>query len=209
MSVYQQLVSVVGAQLREDGFTSPSHAGLLVKPLSGPWRAWISVAGDTFTLDPMAGIMNDELSEIYYRAQALAGKKLERRIDTPPILMVDLERLAADCAACSTKAPWAYRGEILADSVAVDLVDCLRKFAYPFFAKYSSLQSLLDASKERLVGYAFPWFAPLILIKLGRMGDAKTYAANYSRHLPDDEPGAEYRNYFNAVLRLLEPAQLP
>ena len=61
MSVYQQLVSVVGAQLREDGFASPSHAGLLVKPLSGPWRAWISVPGDTFTLDPMAGIMNAHL----------------------------------------------------------------------------------------------------------------------------------------------------
>lgn len=61
----------------------------------------------------------------------------------------------------------------------------------------------MGASKKRMVGFVFPWFAPIILIKLGRVTDAKTYADNYARWLPDDEHGREYREYFNVLLKLL------
>ena len=117
--------------------------------------------------------------------------------------MVDLERLAADCPACSTEAPWEYHGEILTEDVADDVVACLRKFAYPFFQNYASLEKLMDGSKERMPGFAFPWFAPIILLKLGRAEDAKKYAENYARFLSDEEAALEYREYFAVLLKML------
>lgn len=203
MKIHDRLVSAIGTRLAEDGFSKPSSADVFVKSISGPWRAWVSVAGDSFTLDPMAGIMNDELYDISCRAKAMVGQAPERRLDGPPIIMVDLERLAAACPACSENAPWEYHGEILTDDVAQDLVACLRKFAYPFFRKYASLQGLMDGSKERMPGFAFPWFAPIILIKLGQLDDAKKYAEHRASWLPDDELGSKYREYFNALLKVL------
>jgi hypothetical protein len=202
MKIYDRIVTAIGAKLAEDGFTSPSGAGIFVKQIVGPWRAWVSIPGDSFTLDPMAGIMNDELNDIRLRACEMAGQKTQRRLDSPPIIMVDLERLAADCPACSKDAPWEYHEEILTVGVADNLVTCLRTFAYPFFEKYASLQSLMDASKERMPSFGFPWFAPIILIKLGRVDDAKTYAGNYARFLPDDEHGSEYRKYVEKLFKM-------
>ena len=147
----------------------------------------------------MVGIMNDELNDIYFRARTTMGKNLPPQSDGPPLLMVQLERLAA----YSADAPWEYHEKILTEDVANDLVVCLRKFAYPFFEKYASLQGVMDGSKERMPGFAFPWYAPIILIKLGRLDDARTYGENYARHLPDDEHAAEFRNYVAILFKML------
>jgi len=200
VQIHERIVAAIGAKLAEDGFTRPSSADVFVKPLASPWQAWVSVAGDSFTLDPMAGIMNTELNDIYLRAKASVGNAVEKRLDGPPLLMVDLEKLAADCASCSKDAPWEYHGEILTEVVVGDLVDCLRRFAYPFFEKYSSLEAIMEGAKERMAGYALPWFAPIILIKLGRIADAKAYAEHRSRWLPDDEHGKEYQRYCEALM---------
>ena len=203
MNIHDRIVSAIGVRLAADGFTKPSSADVFVKPIAGPWRAWISVPGDSFTVDPIVGIMNDELREISYRAREMRRSPMERRPDGPPIIMVDLERLAADCPACSENALWEYHGEILTVDVADDLTACLREFGYPFFEKYASLEGLMDGSKERMPGFAFPWFAPIILIKLGRLDDAKKYAEYRASWLPDDELGSEYRKYFTALLEML------
>lgn len=203
MEIYDRVIAGIGAKLAEDGFAAPTHSGLFVKPLGGPWHAWISVPGNSSSLDPMVGTINDEIRDISYRARAMIGKHLERRPDGPPLLMVDLERLAADCPACSTDAPWEYHGQILTLDVVDEFVACLRKYGYPFFEKYASLQATMDASKERMVGFAFPWFAPIVLIKLGRVDDAKTYADNYAHWLPDAEHASQFRAYFNLLLKML------
>lgn len=203
MDIHERIVSLVGEQLTTDGFTKPSDADVFVRPITGPWRAWISVPGDSYTVDPMAGLMNDELDEIFCRARGMAGMGSTRRPDGPPIIMVDLEKLAADCAACSTEAPWEYHGEVLSEDVAHKLVECLRNYAYPFFDKYASLEGLINGSRDRMPGFAYQWFAPIIYIKLGQVDVAKTYAANYARHVPVEELSSQYQKYFEAVLKLL------
>lgn len=200
---YDRIVNAIGARLADDGFTSPADNAIFIKPIHGPWRAWIAISGKFCWLEPAVGIMNEELKEIYYRAKTTMGKTLERQPDTPPVLRVELERLAADCPACSTEAPWRYHGKTLRPDVADDVVSCLHKYAYPFFEKYASLQAVIDGANERLASFAFPLFAPMILIKLGRADDARNLAETYLRRLPHDELGSEKREYFKTLFEML------
>lgn len=121
----------------------------------------------------------------------------------PPLFHAELERLAADCAACSAEAPWRYRGKTLTLNVADDVVACLRQYAYPFFEKYASLQGLIDASKVGFVGFAFALFAPIVRVQLERVDDARTYAENWLRRLPQDEIGMEYREFFKTLFKMI------
>ncbi|HLY06562.1 MAG TPA: hypothetical protein VKR31_12525 [Rhizomicrobium sp.] len=200
---YDRVVNAIGARLADDGFTSPADNAIFIKPIHGPWQAWIAIAGKFCWLEPAVGIMNEELKEIYYQANTNMGKTPERHPDTPPLLRIELERLAAHCPACSTEAPWRYQGKTLTPDVADDVVWCLRKYGYPFFEKYASLQALVEGWKERLTSFAFPLFAPIVLIKLGRTNDARVFVENYTRRFPDDELGSEKRKYFKTLFEML------
>ena len=131
------------------------------------------------------------------------GKKVDRRQDGPPLIMTTLEQLAADCAACSEKAPWHFDENLLKADVAGDLVGCLRRYAFPFFQTHVSLQSMMDAWKDGMGSYALPNYVPIIFIKLGRLDDLATYVELRAQKSPDEMPCQRIPGICTDLLRML------
>ncbi len=151
----------------------------------------------------MVGVFSEELIDIRIRAFELMGRKLDRRQDGPPLIMTTLEQLAADCAACSERAPWHFNESLLTVDVAGDLVGCLRRYAFPFFQTHVSLQSMMDAWKDGMGGYALPSYVPIIFVKLGRLDDLATYVELRVQKSPDESHANEYREYVQVLIKML------
>jgi len=208
-SVHHQIWDALACELAKDGYAQPGFPGIFVKPITGSWRAWISVGGRSVELTPLIGVFDEELFDIRMRALETLGRTFPRRQDGPPLIMPTLERLAANCPACSTDAPWRFSGEILKTSVADDLVACLRKHAYPFLQAHASLPAVFDAWKNKMGGYSMPFYVPIVLIKLARLDALTTYVDSRLRRIPDEGHALEYRQYVNTILRMFSLPDLP
>jgi hypothetical protein len=207
-TIPDRLMEVMEHELAPDGFTRPSPH-IFVKQIANQWRAWICIDTGRLSLTPMVGIIGDELIDIHVRARALMGIEIPRGPAGPPVIMASFEALAKDCHACSAGAPWHFTGEFLKMQVATDLVECLRKYAYPFFAAHSSLETVFQAYKTGIGGagggsIAFPFFAPIILIELGQLDDLMRYVEHRVRKPGYDEArAADYREYVSMVQKIL------
>ena len=63
MEILTGVLDDIASALSEDGFERRSSV-VFAKPTVGPWRAWIGITGDSYTLDPMVGVLSEELIDI-------------------------------------------------------------------------------------------------------------------------------------------------
>jgi hypothetical protein len=93
----------------------------------------------------------------------------------------------------------------LKTKVADDVVYCLRKKAYPFFAAHITFQSIVDAIRTR---EAWPspgciYYFPLILIKLGLGKDIPRFVKERVAQMKNGDVADLYERYVDALLKLV------
>ena len=196
-------MAVIEQGLVGDGFTR-SRTSVFVKDIVDGWCAWIGITGNTFMLSPVVGTFSRELTAIRAKALDTIGKKRNReQSDGPPLIMANLEKIAAKDSRCSKNAPWHYSGMPLGEDAAEGLLFCLREHAYPFFQAHISLLSIVEAMKRGMGGMALPNYLPIILIKLRLLDDLSSYVDRRVLSAKDEVQGLEYRKYVDALLKML------
>lgn len=212
--VPRPILDRLAALLRQDGF-KPAFPGLYVRNLDLEWRAWIGVSGFPYMLFPKVGVYNQKLKDIVNAAWLKIGFPSQQPPDSgPPLIMTDIERLIGNDPDCKARESWDIDLDALdlqnlqeypelMPSVADDLVYCLRKKAYPFFADHMTFQSIWDAACQRMGSPALANYFPLLLIKLGRRNDVMKYVEERLRNVQDQKYVKDYRAYVEELLKLM------
>jgi hypothetical protein len=211
----QYILDRIGSLLAEDGFRQ-SIPALFVKNLDADWRAWLAVPGYPHALLPIVGVYNEALVQIAHAAKTKLGRPSQQSPDSgPPLIMANLEQIVGDDPECKERMTWDFHAEPhhvadpttipeLKPSAADDLVYCLRKKAYPFFASHMTFQSIWDAARERMGSPAFYNYFPIMLIKLGRRDDIPRLIEEQTRRLSKHPKLANnYKEYVEELLKLL------
>jgi hypothetical protein len=190
-----------------DGFRQ-SIPGLFVRNQDENWRAWIGVSGNLVALFPHVGVYSAEAREIAVAARRKIGKHDSQPPDSgPPLLFVHIERLIGDDANCLKRMTWEcpedtpLEESMLKPQAADDLVYCLRKKAYPFFASHMSYESVLEAAQDRMASFAFVNYVPIILIKLGRRDEVPGFVQRQAQRSP--QLAENYKKYVDAILEIM------
>jgi hypothetical protein len=219
--VPKRLLERMAALLGTDGFKQTGPA-IFVKDMGADWRAWIGANGESYSLDPRIGVFNEELVNIAARARAMVGYPRTQPPDTgPPLIMKNLEQLIGDDPECQKHVTWHmdleehiaarrnYMPELKAE-VADDVVYCLRKKAYPFFAAHTTFQSIVDAisTREAWPSPACRNYFPLILMKLGHRKDIPRFVQEQVAQINNENVASLYEKYVDALLKLV-PAEEP
>lgn len=219
--VPKKLLERMAMLLGADGFKQ-SLPGMFVKDMGSDWKAWIAASGESYSLDPAIGVYNEELVNIGARARAMVGYPRTQGPDTgPPLIMKTLEQLIGGDPDCQKHLTWHmdlgehiaagrnYMPELKAE-VADDVVYCLRKKAYPFFAAHATFQSILDAvrTREAWPSPACIYYVPLILIKLGRRTDIQRFVNEQVAHMKNEDVASLYERYVDVLLKFV-PAEGP
>jgi hypothetical protein len=209
-AILQRLDQLLG----QDGFKQ-SIPGLFVRNQNSDWRAWIGVTGFPHALYPTVGVYNNELVSIADAARLKLGRPSQQFPDSgPPLIMVTLERIIGNDTDCMKRITWIpdlgsdnqSDPSPLADmksTVADDLVYCIRKKAYPFFAGHMTFQNIWDAGRQGMGSPALPDYIPLILMKLGRREDVTKYVDQRLKKIPNEKFASDYRAYVDELLKLV------
>src|SRR3974390_2836493 len=196
--------------LTADGFRQPIE-GLFVRNLDAVWRAWIGVTGCSVALIPVVGVFSEELLQIARAARAKLGRPSTHPPDAgPPLIMAHLEQIIGNDTSCQAHMSWHYAVQDhhiddpstipeLKTEAADDLVYCLRKKAYPFFAAHMTYQSIWDAmrNREAMPSPAIRNYFPIILMKLGRRADVPRFVEEQVKQISNERVAADYKEYVN------------
>lgn len=206
----------IADMLNNDGFWKPIP-GLFVKKLDSDWRAWMAVSGSSFYLWPVLGVFSDELIQIADTARARIGRPSKQPPESgPPLIMAHLIQIINDDPECQKHMSWHFEVEDrhiadpalipeLKTEAADDLVYCLRRKAYPFFAAHMTYQSIWDAirTREALPSPAIRNYFPIILMKLGRRADVPRFVEEQVKQISNARIAANYREYVDALLAVV------
>lgn len=199
--------------LGADGFRQPIP-GLFVRNLDEVWRAWIGLTGCSIALIPVVGVFSEELLQIARAARAELGRPSQHPPDTgPPLIMAHLDQIMGNDPTCRNHMSWHFEAEEshIADPSSVpelkpeaadDLVFCLRKKAYPFFAAHMTYASVWEAmrTREAMPSPAIRNYLPIILMKLGRRADIPRYVEEEVKRIPNKNVATDYKTYVDALM---------
>lgn len=211
----QVMVQLAGL-LGDDGFWQPIPS-LFVKKLDASWRATVAVPGYSFALLPVVGIYSEEILQIARAARSKIGRSSQQKPDTgPPLIMANLEQIIGDDPECRKHMSWDFEAtdSQIADPTTIselkpqaadDLVFCLRKKAYPFFAAHMTYRSIWDAirTREAMPSPAIRNYFPIILMKLGQRSDVPKFVEDQVRQISNRRIAANYKEYVDALLDIV------
>lgn len=207
------ILARLNQMLGADGFRQPVP-GLFVRNLDEIWRAWIGVTGSPISLIPGIGVFSEELLQIARAARAELGRPSVQPPDTgPPLIITNLEQIIGNDPTCRNYMSWHFEVEDghIADPSSVpelktgaadDLVFCLRKKAYPFFAAHMTYESVWDAmrAREAMPSPAIRNYLPIILMKLGRRADIPRYVEEEVNRIQNKKIATDYKKYVDALM---------
>lgn len=197
----------VAGLLGEDGFSSPL-SGIYVRQWHEDWYAWIAISGTPYFLSPRVGVYNQDYVRIHDEAIERIGRVYPGSEGAgPPLIMALLERLIADDPDCDHRVSWhidrnnPLRG--FPTSVADDMVYCLRKKAYPFFDAHVSLESIVAAARAAMPSHAMEYYAPIIILKMGKREELPAYVQGWTKRFPPDT-AKRLERYVDAVTEIID-----
>lgn len=202
--------------LRADDFREPI-SGLFVRNLDEVWRGWIGLTGCPNALFPVVGVFSEELLQIASAAREKLGRPSQHPLDTgPPLIAAHLEQIIGDDPSCQKHMSWHFEVEDrhIADPLSMpelkteaadDLVYCLRRKAYPFFAAHMTYQSIWDAirTREAMPSPAIRNYFPIILTKLGRRADVPRFVDEQVKQIRNERAAADFKEYVAALLTIV------
>jgi hypothetical protein len=203
----QPVLNRLARSLAEDGF-GQALPGLFVKHLDDEWRAWIGVDGNPDMLLPKVGVYSEVVRKIGQAAFAKLGRPPHPVDVGPPLILVNIEEIMADDPDCVNHDTWDFTqgsnglGIKLKPEVADDLAYCIKKKAYPFFETYASYQGIFDAALKGMASFAFKYYFPIVLMKLGRHDYATSYIDAQVKGAKTPNLAQRYRQYGDALLEM-------
>jgi hypothetical protein len=160
------------------------------------------------------GVYSQALLNIANVARDRINRPGKQKPDTgPPLIMANLEQVIGSDADCKNRLSWDFdvQDHHIADPASVpelktesadDLVFCLRKKAYPFFAAHMTYQSIWDAirNNEAMPSPAIRYYFPIILIKLGRRDEVPKFVQAQIKQIGNEGISKAYEEYVDALL---------
>lgn len=202
MNIAKKILEELQTGLAEDGYER-SGQELFYKELGRGWGGWISIDSDSWQFGVVIGIYNKNLVRLSAVAFERIGLPVPRMIAGPPFIMMNLTELTKKDPAYAGRQSWVYTGRKLSDSVADDILYCLRNVAYPYFERIKSIEAIVEENRNGRLSLSTHLYLPIMLIIAGKIDEMREFIKRWVENNKDLAQQMKYDEYIETILEMI------